>query len=78
MRHCFAEEMKTFLVPDPATYTRRKRLLMEFLGRVSCAFRFGRKTNLVGQSHGGSRHCTDKEEEQINQTCIIFLLKAAS
>lgn len=61
MRHCFAEEIKTFLVPDPATYTRWKRLLMEFLGRVSCGFLSGWKTNLMGQRCGGSWHCIDGE-----------------
>lgn len=27
MRHCFAGEIKTFLVPDPATYTRLKEVI---------------------------------------------------
>lgn len=81
MRHCFAEEIKTFSVPDPATYARWKEVIngifRESFLRVS--FRWKKKTtNLVGQSRGGSRHRTDKEEEQINHTCIISLLKAAS
>lgn len=79
MRHCFAGEIKTFLVPDPATYARLKEVINGIFRGTFLWISLGlkKKTNFLGQSRNGSWHCIDKEEKQISHTCIIFLPKTA-